>query len=65
MLWFLPKCCQERFAIGLMNANLLDPTEGYKTLVEGTPVSIHPSSAIFQRPPEWCVYFELVLTAST
>lgn len=41
-----------------------DPTEGYKTLVEGTPVSIHPSSALFQRPPEWCVYYELVLTAS-
>lgn len=41
-----------------------DPTEGYKTLVEGTPVSIHPSSALFQRPPEWCIYYELVLTAS-
>lgn len=44
---------------------ILDPTEGYKTLVEGTPVSIHPSSALFQRPPEWCIYYELVLTAST
>ncbi|KAK4690090.1 ATP-dependent RNA helicase DHX8/PRP22, partial [Tremellales sp. Uapishka_1] len=41
----------------------IDPTEGYKTLVEGTPVSIHPSSALFQRPPEWCIYYELVLTA--
>lgn len=41
-----------------------DATEGYKTLVEGTPVSIHPSSALFQRPPEWCIYYELVLTAS-
>lgn len=41
-----------------------DPQEGYKTLVEGTPVSIHPSSALFQRPPEWCIYYELVLTAS-
>lgn len=45
------------------NAAKKDPTEGYKTLVEGTPVSIHPSSALFQRPPEWCVYYELVLTA--
>ncbi|KAI9632289.1 pre-mRNA splicing factor [Dioszegia hungarica] len=45
------------------NAAKKDPTEGYKTLVESTPVSIHPSSAIFQRPPEWCVYYELVLTA--
>ncbi|WVR04113.1 hypothetical protein IAU60_001112 [Kwoniella sp. DSM 27419] len=43
--------------------NYNHPTEGYKTLVEGTPVSIHPSSALFQRPPEWCVYYELVLTA--
>jgi len=41
-----------------------DATEGYKTLVESTPVSIHPSSALFQRPPEWCIYYELVLTAS-
>lgn len=45
-------------------ANDADPQEGYKTLVEGTPVSIHPSSALFQRPPEWCIYYELVLTAS-
>nr|ODN76422.1 ATP-dependent RNA helicase DHX8/PRP22 [Cryptococcus depauperatus CBS 7841] len=45
------------------NAAKKDPSEGYKTLVEGTPVSIHPSSALFQRPPEWCVYYELVLTA--
>jgi ATP-dependent RNA helicase DHX8/PRP22 len=43
---------------------MTDPQEGYKTLVEGTPVSIHPSSALFQRPPEWCIYYELVLTAS-
>ena len=47
------------------NAAKKDPQEGYKTLVEGTPVSIHPSSALFQRPPEWCIYYELVLTAST
>ena len=46
------------------NAAKKDPQEGYKTLVEGTPVSIHPSSALFQRPPEWCIYYELVLTAS-
>lgn len=26
-----------------------DPQEGYKTLVEGQPVYIHPSSALFQR----------------
>ncbi|SCZ96856.1 BZ3500_MvSof-1268-A1-R1_Chr4-1g06789 [Microbotryum saponariae] len=39
-----------------------DPQEGYKTLVEGTPVFLHPSSALFNRAPEWCVYHELILT---
>ncbi|GAA6062965.1 hypothetical protein JCM10212_005724 [Sporobolomyces blumeae] len=40
-----------------------DPQEGYKTLVEGTPVFLHPSSSLFNRAPEWCVYHELVLTS--
>ncbi|ORY73055.1 P-loop containing nucleoside triphosphate hydrolase protein [Leucosporidium creatinivorum] len=40
-----------------------DPQEGYKTLVEGTPVFLHPSSALFNRAPEWVVYHELVLTS--
>ncbi|KAJ7229174.1 P-loop containing nucleoside triphosphate hydrolase protein [Mycena pura] len=44
------------------NAAKKDPQEGYKTLVEGTPVYIHPSSALFNRNPEWIVYHELVLT---
>ena len=39
-----------------------DPQEGYKTIVEGTPVYIHPSSALFNRAPEWCIYHELILT---
>ncbi|KXN88874.1 Pre-mRNA-splicing factor ATP-dependent RNA helicase prp22 [Leucoagaricus sp. SymC.cos] len=39
-----------------------DPSEGYKTLAEGTPVYIHPSSALFNRAPEWLVYHELILT---
>ena len=39
-----------------------DPQEGYKTLVEGTPVYIHPSSALFNRNPEWIIYHELILT---
>ncbi|TPX59462.1 hypothetical protein PhCBS80983_g02474 [Powellomyces hirtus] len=39
-----------------------DPQEGYKTLVESTPVYIHPSSALFNRQPEWVIYHELVLT---
>ena len=32
-----------------------DPQEGYKTLTEGTPVYIHPSSALFNHNPEWSV----------
>jgi HrpA-like RNA helicase len=44
------------------NAAKKDPQEGYKTLVEGTPVYIHPSSALFNRAPEWLLYHELVLT---
>jgi ATP-dependent RNA helicase DHX8/PRP22 len=39
-----------------------DPQEGYKTLVEQQPVYIHPSSAVFQRQPDWVIYHELVLT---
>jgi ATP-dependent RNA helicase DHX8/PRP22 len=39
-----------------------DPQEGYRTTVENTPVYIHPSSSLFQRQPDWVVYFELVLT---
>eukprot|EP01116_Phalansterium_solitarium_P004540 TRINITY_DN1557_c0_g2_i1.p1 TRINITY_DN1557_c0_g2~~TRINITY_DN1557_c0_g2_i1.p1 ORF type:complete len:1212 (-),score=365.03 TRINITY_DN1557_c0_g2_i1:225-3860(-) len=39
-----------------------DPQEGYKTMVEGQPVYIHPSSALFQKNPDWVVYHELVLT---
>ncbi|KAG2125247.1 hypothetical protein BD769DRAFT_1465476, partial [Suillus cothurnatus] len=33
------------------NAATKDPQEGYKTLLEGTPVYIHPSSALFNRTP--------------
>ncbi|KAF5740832.1 pre-mRNA-splicing factor ATP-dependent RNA helicase [Tripterygium wilfordii] len=39
-----------------------DPQEGYKTLVENQPVYIHPSSAVFQRQPDWVIYHELVMT---
>ncbi|KAJ2609896.1 DEAH-box ATP-dependent RNA helicase prp22 [Coemansia sp. RSA 1365] len=40
-----------------------DPQEGYKTLVEGTPVYIHPSSALFNKNPEWVIYHGLVMTS--
>jgi len=41
---------------------MLKPGYLSQTLVEGTPVFIHPSSALFNRAPEWCVYVNLVLT---
>ena len=39
-----------------------DPQEGFKTVVENQQVYVHPSSAVYQRPPDWVVYHELVLT---
>ncbi|XP_002734274.1 ATP-dependent RNA helicase DHX8-like [Saccoglossus kowalevskii] len=44
------------------NSAKKDPQEGYRTLVDGQVVYIHPSSALFNRQPEWVVYHELVLT---
>ena len=44
------------------NAARKDPHEGYKTLVEGTPVYMHPSSALFNRPAEHVIYHQLVET---
>ena len=45
------------------HATKKDAQEGYKTLNEGTPVYIHPSSALFNRSPQWVIYHELVLTS--
>ena len=39
-----------------------DPMEGYKTLTDGQPVYIHPSSALFNHNPDVVMYHELVLT---
>lgn len=39
------------------NASKKDPQEGYRTLVDGQTVYIHPSSALFNRQPEWFVIF--------
>ncbi|KAI9836566.1 MAG: hypothetical protein M1819_001198 [Sarea resinae] len=44
------------------NAARKDPSEGYKTLIEGTPVSMHPSSALFGKPAEHVIFHTLVLT---
>jgi ATP-dependent RNA helicase DHX8/PRP22 len=46
-----------------MNTAKKDPQEGYRTIVEGQPVYIHPSSSLFNRQPEWCLYHKLVLTS--
>jgi len=46
-----------------MHAAKRDPKEGYRTLVDGQPVYIHPSSALFNRQPEWIIYHQLVLTS--
>ncbi|KAL5118102.1 DEAH-box ATP-dependent RNA helicase prp22 [Pleosporales sp. CAS-2024a] len=44
------------------NAARKDPSEGYKTLVEGTPVYLHPSSSLFGKPAEHVIYHSLVET---
>ncbi|KAL3268521.1 hypothetical protein HHI36_007630 [Cryptolaemus montrouzieri] len=44
------------------NAAKKDPQEGYRTLVDNQVVYIHPSSALFNRQPEWVIYQELVQT---
>ena len=44
------------------NAARKDPQEGYKTLIEGTIVYLHPNSAMFGKPSEHVIYHELMLT---
>lgn len=44
------------------NVGKKDPQDGYKTVVENQPVFIHPSSALFNKNPEWVLYHELILT---
>ena len=44
------------------NAARKDPQEGYKTLTEGTPVYMHPSSALFGKAAEHVIFHTLVLT---
>uniref|UniRef100_F7HYQ1 RNA helicase n=1 Tax=Callithrix jacchus TaxID=9483 RepID=F7HYQ1_CALJA len=44
------------------NAAKKDPQEVTQTLINQQVVYIHPSSALFNRQPEWVVYHELVLT---
>ncbi|KAF2771385.1 putative RNA helicase-like splicing factor [Teratosphaeria nubilosa] len=44
------------------NSARKDPQEGFKTLVEGTPVYMHPSSALFGKAAEHVIYHSLVET---
>lgn len=44
------------------NSARKDPTEGYRTLIEGTPVYMHPSSALFGKPAEHVIFHTLVMT---
>ncbi|KAK3047041.1 DEAH-box ATP-dependent RNA helicase prp22 [Extremus antarcticus] len=44
------------------NSARKDPQEGYKTLVEGTPVYMHPASALFGKAAEHVIYHSLVET---
>lgn len=45
------------------NSARKDPAEGYKTLIEGIPVYLHPSSALFGKQAEWVIYHTLVMTS--
>ena len=45
------------------NSARKDPHEGYKTLIEQTPVYLHPSSALFGKQAEWVIYHTLVSLA--
>jgi len=56
------KVCKAITAGFFTNAAKKDPQEGYRTLVDNNPVYIHPSSALFNKNPEWVIYHELVLT---
>lgn len=56
------KICKAITAGFFTNAAKKDAQEGYRTLVDQNPVYIHPSSALFNKNPEWVIYHELVLT---
>ena len=38
-------------------------TEGYKTLLEGNIVHLHPSSSVIGREPEWVCYDIIKMTS--
>eukprot|EP00944_MAST-04C_sp_MAST-4C-sp1_P012343 g12343.t1 len=56
------KVCQAIVSGYFTNCAKRHPQEGYRTMVEGQPVYLHPSSALFNKNPEWVVYHELIMT---
>eukprot|EP00835_Amoeboradix_gromovi_P001483 NODE_68_length_23780_cov_0.251003.p2 type:complete len:874 gc:universal NODE_68_length_23780_cov_0.251003:8442-5821(-) len=36
---------------------------GYSTILEDTPIYMHPSSALFVKQPKWALYHELIMTS--
>ena len=56
------RVCQAIVSGYFTNCAKRHPQEGYRTMVEGQPVYLHPSSALFNKNPEWVVYHELVMT---
>ena len=56
-------CIRKAIASGFFfHAAKRDPQDGYRTVTEDQVVFIHPSSSLFQKNPEWVIYYELVLT---
>ena len=49
LMWQVRKAICSGF---FMHAAKKDPQEGYRTLSDGTPCYIHPSSALFNKNPE-------------
>lgn len=46
------------------NAAKKDPQEGYKCLAEGgQTIYIHPSSSLFNRPPDMLIYHEVIMSS--
>lgn len=46
------------------NAAKKDPQEGYKRLAEGgQTIYVHPSSSLFNRPPDMLIYHEVIMSS--
>lgn len=57
------KRVQKAIASGFFeHAAKRDTKEGYKTLIDDHNIYIHPSSALYNKTPEYVIYHELVMT---